>query len=167
MKRRQFLSLGLKSISLLTMAPAFSAQATFPPVQHATLLAFLDTLIPADETPSASQLGLDKSLIRHAQSIENYMGLLALGCQWLDKQASTRDRLPFWQLAETGRQAIIAQAEISQPGSIPRQLFDHVRVDLFNFYYSHPDILPSLGLQGAPQPFGYLDYVHAPKKNTA
>lgn len=166
MKRRQFLTLGLKSIPLLTMAPAFSAPVTMSSVQHDTLLAFIDTLIPADETPSASQLGLVQSLIHHAQGIENYMALLILGCQWLGSQAQAAHQMQFRQLTESVRQSIVARAETSPPGSIPRQLFDHVKADLFNFYYSHPAILPSLGLHGAPQPFGYLDYVRSPAKTS-
>lgn len=166
MKRRQFLSLGLQSVPLLLMGPALSAEPARLSLQHATLLALIDTLIPADETPSASQLGLDRQLMHHAQSIENYMALLALGCQWLDARAEASHGILFRELTEPHRAAIVALAETSQPDSIPRQFFNHVRTDLFNFYYSHPDILPSLGLQGAPQPFGYIDYVHAPKKNT-
>jgi hypothetical protein len=166
MKRRQFLSLGLTSIPLLAMAPAFSAPATLPSGQHPTLLAFLDTLIPADETPSASQLGLETSLIHHAQSIENYMALLTMGCQWLDQQSQASHHVFFWQLAESLRQPIVGLAETSPTGSIPKQLFDHVKSDLFHFYYSHPTILPSLGLLGAPQPFGYLDYAGPPAKKT-
>lgn len=164
MKRRQFLSLGLQSLPLLAMTSVFSAQPATLSLQHPTLLAFIDVLIPADETPSASQLGLDKQLIQHAQSVENYMALLALGCQWLDSRAQAKHGLAFSHLAEAQRLPIIVMAETSPPGSIPKQLFEHVRADLFNFYYSHPTILPSLGLHGAPQPFGYLDYVSAPKK---
>lgn len=164
MKRRQFLTLGLQSLPLLTMGAAFSAQPASLTLPHSTLLALIDTLIPADETPSASGLGLDRQLMRHAETVENYMALLALGCQWLDNQAQASHRLAFAHLTASQRTSIVTLAENSAAGSIPRQLFEHVRVDLFTFYYSHPAILPSLGLRGAPQPFGYPDYASAPKK---
>ena len=163
MKRRQFLSLGLQSIPLLMIGPTLSAESVKLSLQHATLLALIDTLIPADETPSASQLGLDRRLIHHAQSIENYTALLALGCQWLDGRAQAHHNIAFHQITDIERQAVVALAETSPAGSIPRQFFDHVRADLFTFYYSHPDIWPNLGLQGAPQPYGYPDYAAAPR----
>lgn len=165
MKRRQFLSLGLQSIPLLTMRSVFSAQPTSLSLKYDTLLALIDTLIPEDDlTPSASRLGLDRQLVHHAQSFENYMALIALGCQWLDDRAQADQHVSFQHLVEAQRHSIVALAERSLPGSIPRQFFDHVRADLFTFYYSHPDILPSLGLQGAPQPYGYPDYTRAPRK---
>lgn len=167
MKRRQFLGLGLQSAGLLSIGfPAISAVADASPdfVQQVTLVAFIDTLIPEDETPSASQLGLDNWLLNHAKTIENYTALLALGCKWLDAQAKTLEAAPFSRLPEARRQQLVTLAEVSPPGTIARQFFDHARADLFDAYYTHPAIWPGLGLSGAPQPMGYLDYRSAPAK---
>lgn len=171
MKRRQFLSLGLQSVSLLstlTLAPSLSVMAgtSLTTSQLGALVSFIDTLIPSDETPSASQLGLDKVLLNHAQTIQNYTALLILGCQWLDTQAVAMANMPFRLLHEEQRVRIVALSEASQSGTIARQFFDHVRADLFSFYYADPAIWPSLGLYGAPQPHGYLTYVSPPGKLT-
>jgi hypothetical protein len=167
-KRRQFLRVGIQSVSLLSLAyPGFAVVAATQVVPATTLTAFIDTLIPQDETPAASQLGLASKLLQHAAQIENYTGLLVLGCQWLDTQAKALAQLPFASLAEDQRVQLVALAEASPAGTIARQLFDHVRADLFEFYYTHPAVWPSLGLHGAPQPVGYLDYVMPPAKKPA
>ncbi|MDP8567678.1 gluconate 2-dehydrogenase subunit 3 family protein [Methylophilus aquaticus] len=171
MKRRQFLSLGLQSVSLLstlTLAPSLSVMAgtSLTTSQLGTLVSFIDTLIPPDETPSSSQLGLDKVLLNHAQTIQNYTALLILGCQWLDTQAIAMANMAFHQLQEEQRVRIVSLSETSQSGTIARQFFDHVKADLFSFYYAHPAIWPSLGLHGAPQPHGYLSYASQPRKLT-
>lgn len=167
MKRRQFLTVGLQSATLLSTLPyslTTQADASLEATKKATFITFIDTLIPEDQTPSASGLGLDKKLIAHAQTVHNYLSLIALGCQWLDEHAQTIAQVPFSRLSSEQRQRVVSLAEMSTNGSIAKQLFDHVRADLFNFYYSHPTIWPSLNLHGAPQPYGYLDYAQAPKK---
>jgi len=167
MKRRQFLTVGLQSVTLLsTLSYSLTTQAgtSLTVSQQATFIAFVDTLIPEDQTPSASGLGLDKKLIVHAQTVHNYLSLITLGCQWLDQQAQAKARVTFSRLTDEHRQHVVSLAEMSASGSIAKQLFDHVRADLFEFYYSHPTVWTSLNLHGAPQPYGYLDYTQAPKK---
>lgn len=170
MKRREFLKRGLQSVALLVsgivVPPAFAAIPSGKPALS-SLPAFLDTLIPADETPSASALALDDKLYRHAMTIRNYVALLELGCQWLDAQAGALGKNRFHMLDERGRERIVALAESSPVGSIPRQLFDHVRSDLFGFYYAHPASWIGLGLDAPPQPRGYPDYVQPPKRTKA
>lgn len=152
------------AFACLLNVPAVNAGASAAKPKPGTLTAFIDTLIPADETPAASELGLEARLVKHAGKIENYKPLLDMGCKWLDVQARALRNVDFTQLAQDDRDHIVAMAEASPAGSIPRQLFDHVKQDLFGFYYSHPSIWPSLGFNGPPQPSGYLDYTAPPQR---
>lgn len=166
MKRRDFLKSGLQSAALMTYLvnlPLANAQSSQTKLKLNSLPSFLDTLIPEDSTPSASQLGLEQKLITHADKIKDYVALLELGCQWLDFQARAMRKVDFKLLSADMRQRIVTMAETSPRNSIPRQFFDHVRNDLFKFYYSEPSIWPSLGIYGAPQPYGYPDYIRPPK----
>ena len=124
---------------------------------------FLDTLIPADITPSASQLGLQATLIKHAQSIKNYTKLLELGCQWLDLQANSMSRKNFSNLHQEGLEKIVSIAEESRDSSIPKLFFDRVKSDLFSFYYSHPESWTTLGFYSPPQPLGYPNFTLPPE----
>lgn len=166
MKRRAFLSRTLKSVVLFACfvkAPILNAKPNRATVKLGALSSFIDTIIPADTTPSASQLGLESKLVNHASKVKDYIPLLDLGCQWLDFQARTLRKVDFKLLGQEVQDRIVRMAEASPQGSIPRQFFDHVRADLFTFYYSHPSVWPSLGLYGSPQPLGYLNYVSSPK----
>ena len=44
---------------------------------------FLDTLIPEDVSPSATQINLDADLLEHAKTIQNYEKLIFRGCNGL------------------------------------------------------------------------------------
>lgn len=164
MKRREFIKLGLQSAVLLSCAvkaPPVWAAASGQPLK--SFAAFADTLIPEDESPSASALGLDRELIRHAEGVENYTRLLLLGCWWLDEQAATFMQSDFDALTSERREVVVTTAEVSPPGSIPRMFFERVRQDLFGFYYAHPASWKSLGLEAPPQPAGNPDYMKHPQ----
>lgn len=131
-----------------------------------SLPAFVDTLIPADSTPSATQLGLDRTLIRHAEGIENYTRLLELGCEWLDQAATVRHRAPFHALRHDLREAIVTLAEGNPANSIPRMFFERVKFDLLGLYYASPASWNGLGIASPPQPRGYPDFTRPPQRRT-
>lgn len=161
MNRRAYLKHSLQSVALLTCLVKLPVEAAWLPIPQNlnALPAFLDTLIPQDATPSASQLGLHQTLIRHAQGIENYTRLLELGCQWLEAQSQMQSQAKFDALQPLQQEAIVVMAEASPKDSIPKMFFDRVLSDLMGFYYAQPASWSGLGIDSPPQPKGYPDYV--------
>ena len=131
-----------------------------------SLPVFLDTLIPADSTPSATELGLDQALLRHAANIENYTRLLELGCEWLDNTSMNLHGAPFDDAKPSQREAIVTLAESSAGNAIPKIFFERVRFDLFGLYYASPESWDGLGISSPPQPKGYLDFIKPPQRRT-
>ena len=166
MQRRTFLSNILASsfmVSLSGYVPRTFASVFITKQALRSLPAFLDTLLPEDEAPSASRLGIDKQLVEHATRIENYLRLLQLGCQWLDQQASNRSGISFWQLDPQRREDIVSTAEHAAEGSVQKLFFDRIKSDAFTFYYSNPASWTAIGFAGPPQPGGYLDFAAPPR----
>ena len=124
--------------------------------------AYLDTLVPADETPSATILGVDKQILAKAATLPEYTHLIQQGCRWLDTQAFQYKMRDFPALQERARIAVVEQAAAARPRSLPRVFFEATRSDAFFYYYGHPESWPGLGFQGPPQPHGYLDYTQSP-----
>jgi hypothetical protein len=167
MKRREIIKKGLTSAALFSIfgrLPEAGAVTPSKTDMRPVLAAFIDTLIPADTTPSASQLGLDKQLIAHAKSIENYTQLLTLGCQWLTLQSQASYGKFFTALSLPEREAVARIAESEKKGSIPRQFFERTLSDLMGFYYANPASWPGLGFDSPPQPKGYPDFQKKPAR---
>lgn len=167
MKRRDFVKLGMHSVTLLStwsasssMANATSSQQTLSQV----LITFIDTLIPEDSTASASQLGLDKVLLEYAATIENYPELIKLGCEWLNEQSVMSYQDSFLNLSEPQRTRIVVMAEQATALSIEKQFFERVKMDLFRLYYSNPTTWSGIAFDNPPQPKGYPDYADKPIK---
>ena len=85
--RRRFLQWSTVWCLLSRVIPVRASQPAPTPSVGDTLGAWLDTLIPADETPSATQLGVDKLLITSARADGDYLALLTFGRIWLDLEA--------------------------------------------------------------------------------
>jgi hypothetical protein len=170
MSRREFIKQGLESAVLLycavelPIAYAETRGEKSPRRRFQSLPAFLDTLIPADATPSATQLGLQPTLLRHAEGIENYTRLIELGCEWLDTTSASLHRVTFDVASPPRRESVVTFAEASPENSIPRMFFERVRFDLFGLYYASPASWKGLGLSAPPQPRGYFDYAKLPPK---
>jgi hypothetical protein len=168
MSRREFIKRGLGSAAVLYCAVELPAlQAASPeqsPRRLQSLRAFLDTLIPADSTPSASQLGLEQELLRHAQSIDNYPRLLELGCEWLDDTSLGMYGGAFHRLAPSQMIEVVTLAQSSPADAIARKFFERVRLDLMGLYYAAPASWKGLGVS-APQPQGHLDFARPPRRS--
>lgn len=128
--------------------------------------AFVDTLIPADSTPSASQLSLNKTLLEHSEKVVNYPQLISLGCDWLHNQAMQTKGKPFTELNEQFKKTIVRSADASPASTIQKQFFDRVRHDLFGLYYAEPASWDGISFDRPPQPHGYPEHVQEPKKVT-
>lgn len=167
MKRRDFVKLGMHSVTLLStwsastaMANASSSQQTLSQI----FTTFIDTLIPEDSTASASQLGLDNVLLEHAATIENYPELIELGCTWLNEQSFNSYQKSFLGLSEPQRTRIVVLSEQATALSIEKQFFERVKADLFRLYYSNPATWSGIAFDNPPQPKGYPDYAEKPLK---
>jgi hypothetical protein len=86
------------------------------PLGHATLRAYVDVLIPADETPSASALGVDRRLLAVAKHQDTYQRVLDLGLDRLNRQAQLAHGRDFATVDENAREAIVQRmAAASRP----------------------------------------------------
>lgn len=161
LSRRDFLKW---PIVMWVLARWFPARAATSPAQQApaaTLGAWLDTLIPADETPSATQLGVDRMMLAAAANDPDYRIVLDFGRKWLDVQAQARGAKDFAALDTAAREAVAARA--AGAGEAPEYYFYiSTREEAFKFYYSQPESWPGMGYRGPPQPLGHMDYTRKP-----
>lgn len=160
MKRRDFLNYSVKFLPLAYLLNSYELNAADRTTNsfNATLVAFLDTLIPLDETPAASQMNVDKRLLQQAKAVKNYTKLIELGCYWLDLQAQSTYKHHFASLTADKREQIVRVLESVEAGSIPGQFFSRVLSDSFRLYYSSPESWSGLGISAPPQPLGYPNH---------
>lgn len=162
--RRAFIRL-LSAVPLLQYAARLPAAPSLRDFA-ATLSAFLDTLMPADDTPSASALGVDAKLLAMADGDDRYGRLLLNGCLWLENMALKRHDTEFHKLDEPARVAIVELLETPQVPRFARVFFSRVQDDLYEFYYSRPESWAGLGMERPPQPAGYMNYAKPPAPTT-
>jgi hypothetical protein len=167
--RRSFLRLALgtgllASSGYILKNIFFPSQITSREIE--TLEAFLDTLIPSDVTPGATELGVSKKIRLLADKDYQYRRLLKNGCAWLDKGALRQNSDTFSSLSPATREDVVKEAAGSGRESLPRIFFERVRSDAFTHYYSRPETWKALGYKGPPQPEGFPDYADAPPHRT-
>jgi hypothetical protein len=137
-----------------------------PPGERATLAAFLDVLIPADESPSATQLDIHLKILRRAEKDVSYWLMLKQGCRWLDKRARDAGRPAFPELAPPQQESLVEQAATNPGAPGIKDFFQTLRDDAFRLYYADPRSWAGLGgYSGPPQPLGFPDYTHPPRKS--
>jgi hypothetical protein len=162
--RRRFLQ------ALIWLVPLWSSRVNATgliapaadPKPLSALPPFLDTLLPADTTPSASQLEVDKAIEAVAKRQSPLAELLSLGCTWLDNQARQRGGENFATLEEATREQLVAQAEASPPGSLPATFFQVSLALAYRHYYARRESWIGLGFSGPPQPIGFPDHAQPP-----
>lgn len=127
-----------------------------------TLPAFLDTLIPRDESPSATDLTVDQKLLQKLNKNKRYQKLVDHGCNWLEEYSQKELQQSFNQLSEEQRISIVSLLAKQKTGTDLRRFFDRIRTDAFQFYYSDAGSWQGLGIDLPPQPLGFEDYDRAP-----
>lgn len=166
LQRRTFLKLfSLASLSLASQkghATVIGMPSRFS-LNVETINNYLDTLIPADETPSASQLGVTDQLLQQAHKNRSYANMLKQGCDWLDQQAQRHKLQNFNLASELLRVSIVSLAEKSASHSLAYRFYATTRHQAFFHYYAHPNSQLCLNGAGPPQPLGYIDYDKPPK----
>lgn len=161
MKRRSFLWAGLGAIGLgitvwklkIGLAPGGLSRA-----ERRILDAYLDRLIPADETPGAVALGIGQRLIDRAAEQPGLRRLIAEGCLWLEGEAGG-----FGDLEPSQQDRLIARAEAAAPGTLQRRFFSATRHLAMAEYYADPRSWEGLPYAGPPQPLGFADYQRPPR----
>ena len=150
---------------LSRVVPSRAASLQSPRLADSTLRAYVDVLIPADETPSATALDVDKQILVVARGHRNYQRLLDLGLDWLNMQARAKHGRNFPELAEGDREAVVRQAADAPNKTLPRIFFERTRADAFHFYYGRPESWRGIAhYRGPPQPLGFMDYAEPPRK---
>lgn len=163
--RRQLLQRCLTAGLLGWLLPARAARPEPAASLSATLRVYLDVLIPADETPAASQLGVDRDLLDRGRTDAGYQQLLERGVAWLDRQARESFGKDFVSLEESARVSVVTRAAEAGMDTLEGLFFAATRDDAFRSYYARPEGWHGLvGYHGPPQPLGYMDQ-HRPPGN--
>ena len=123
---------------------------------------YLDTLLPADSTPGALELGVPaqvRGLLRRKRALEP---VYRSGTAWLETQAQLRHGRGFAACPLAARDALVLHLSEQSDERLERffhKSLRHARM----FYYSNPLAWTALGLAGTPQPAGFMDYAQAPR----
>ncbi|MGD2083834.1 MAG: gluconate 2-dehydrogenase subunit 3 family protein [Chromatiales bacterium] len=161
--RRRLLIGFATSWALCRLLPARAASRWLSQLTQSSLRAYVDTLIPADETPSGTSLHVDRQLLRVAGKQRDYQRLLQLGLDWLNAQARAQYGRDFPRLDDEGREAIVGRAAAASYETLPRTFFERTRADAFFHYYGRPESWQRIAhYRGPPQPLGFLDYTRPP-----
>jgi hypothetical protein len=164
--RREWLKLLLVLSAWLPARLVMSAAGDPSSVQPAALGPFLDTLLPAGDSPSATDLKVDKAIFSQAMGNRDLMRLVGVGCEWLDREARKNKTDSFALLDETARTRFVSQMESSPNRSLPKVFFQSLRDLAFRYYYTQPESWAGLGYQGPPQPLGFPGHDMAPKNQS-
>lgn len=151
MTRRKAL-IGVLTSLMASNLPARSwAQQAFA-IDGATLAAFLDVLLPADDlSPSASALGVHDGIAAFAPDVEGLASFVGGGTVWLNQAAAA----PFLDLPPEAREALVTWMAGSDQSAPPFVFYSTVRRLAVEFYYAHPDAIAGYPLDVAPQPAGF------------
>jgi hypothetical protein len=164
MRRREALGLAavLAVFSSRKAVAAVIGPGQSEPVSLVALPAWLDTLIPADETPSATQLGINADSFAREPQGSSMLRPLQLGCAWLDAEARKLGAAEFSALDPAGRERVAGTAAASPSRTVQRAFFELTQRVAFAQYYARPESWPGLGYSGPPQPAGYPDHAERP-----
>ena len=163
-KRRHFLLGTTFGWALVRVLPSRAASRAPSASTDPTFAAYVDVLVPADETPSATALGIDKELLVVASGRNDYQRLLRWGVEWLNRQARAQYGRDFQALNEESRDGIVREAAAARADTLPRAFFERTRADVFYHYYARPEAWRGIAsYRGPPQPVGFLDYAGPPR----
>ena len=165
LSRRSFFiaaSVSAISIAMYRLFGGVSRQTKPEDLLMTVLPEFLDTLIPADQTPSASQLNVDEDMLDYLADRPRHQDIVLFGCMWLNKQSNELFDSDFGKLNTQQKIQIVENLESIQQNQTAQFFFYHVKEKAFEFYYSKPQSWVGLGFYQPPQPLGYADYNQSP-----
>lgn len=159
-------------LKLLSLAPLYWEQAcaglpgALPPSSgsRSILAAILDILIPRDTTPSASDLGLDLSIMSLAEQVPRYPELIEQGLLWFESTCVKSFNKSFTDL-QSNTQNRIVEVAFSQPEmTLPRVCIERLRDDTMTLYYHNNVTWKETGIIRPIQPVGYPEHNEPPKE---
>ncbi|MDZ7711484.1 MAG: hypothetical protein U5K36_16555 [Roseovarius sp.] len=128
------------------------ALAQGPAPRPGALVAFLDTLLPADDFgPAASALGIDAEILAYAPDGSDLHRLIALGSSWLDGL----DARAFADLPAATQHDVLRYMEGADRAQVPGRFYAVLRQFAMELYHARADTTAGLPLNPAPQPEGY------------
>lgn len=131
-------------------------------LERETVSRVVGLLIPADETPGAVELGIDRTVLQEIEANHWNARWVAEAVLWLDAQAKT-DGVDRFLTLDDGRQiALLERMEAAPLDSAPGRVFRLLRHSAMIEYYGLPETWPSLGFDGPPQPAGFPGYAGPP-----
>ncbi len=151
--RRRFLVL----VPVAALASLAGISATSP---RSTLVAFADTLLPADEFgPAASTTGAVEALEATFSGSYVRRAEIRLLSAWLNIASGGS-----FAGADTGvRNDVVAGLDKLAETTVRWKTYNRARASVMRHYFSNAERALAMGLPGAPQPAGYPD-AHLPWK---
>ena len=136
-----------------------------PIMQHeqAMITRIVDLLVPRDETPGALDLGVHRLVISELSDNRTRAKGFAEALLDLDRHALAEHGAEFLELNATLQETLLltlAAAPRRTPGG---RFIRLLRYDTMRHYYARPEVWPSLGFDGPPQPRGFIDYTQPPR----
>jgi len=136
----------------LAAVTGLPATASTPELRDRALIAFLDTLLPADDLgPAASALGIDRDILSFAPDGSDLHRLIAMGTGWLDGL----DARAFADLPAPVRHDVLRYMEQADRAAVPGRFFLVLRQFAMELYHARADTVADLPINPAPQPEGY------------
>lgn len=131
-------------------------------VEREVVSRVVDLLIPADDTPGALALGIDREILAGIETRRWDARWVAEAVLWLDAQAHDDGGDDFVSLDGPRQVALLERMEAAPEGSAPARVFRTLRLLAMTSYYGRPESWPSLGFDGPPQPVGFPGYAGPP-----
>jgi hypothetical protein len=132
--------------------------SVFSSYEQKTLVVYLDCLIPADDTPSAVELGIDKRLLSLTEQYPKFTPLLKQGLEWLESQAQYSFHQAVTTLTIEQVNTLITLAAQAPFESLPHQFFLQTRHQSMQWYYADPRSRIGSIWEKSPQPEGFMNY---------
>src|SRR4051812_34087876 len=123
----------------------------------------VDLIVPRDATPGALDFGIDKRVIGDLNTNRTLAKLYSEALLDIDREAHAQHGVDFLALDHAQQDSVLGALSESAH-ALSARIFRQIRYDTMRFYYSRPEVWPSLGFDGPPQPRGFLDYTNPPAR---
>lgn len=130
--------------------------------ERRTLESLAASLLPEEGLAAPGLAMLAAQIAGRADADRALRRILRRGTRWLDEAADELRGRSFAALDAADRETLLQHASTAEAGSLPRVLFERLRLELFGLYYARAETVAALGLPSPPQPAGFPDYTRAP-----
>jgi hypothetical protein len=132
-------------------------------LERAMIVRIVDLLVPRDETPGAVDLNVHERVIDKIESNRTLARVYAGMLLGLDRDARAKHGADFLALDTARQEGLLRALSETPPYTLGARGFRQLRDDTMRFYYARPEVWPSLGFDGPPQPGGFMDYTNPPR----